>query len=54
MFLSQNKSLLTHLCLYGDLKHNSNVNVNAFIFSSAIEFTLSSGRFNNGLLFNGA
>ena len=52
MLLSQNKSSLTHLRLYGDPKCNSNVN--AFIFNSAIEFTLSSGRFNNGPLFNGA
>ena len=52
MLLSQNKSSLTHLRLYGDPKRNSNVN--AFIFNSATEFTLSSGRFNNGPLFNGA
>ena len=51
MLLSQNESLLTHLLLYGDPERNSNVN--AFIFNSAIEFILSSGRF-NGPLFNGA
>ena len=50
MLLSQNESSLTHLLLYGDPKRNSNVN--AFILNSAIEFILSSGRF-NGPLFNG-
>ena len=51
MLLSQNKSSLTHLLTYGDPKRNSYVN--AFILNSAIEFTLSSGRF-NGPFFNGA
>ena len=51
MLLSQNKSSLTHLLLYGDPKRNSNVN--AFILNSAIEFILSSGRFNEPL-FSGA
>ena len=51
MLLSQNKSSLTHLLLYGDPKCNSYVNV--FILNSAIEFISSSGRF-NGPLFNGA
>ena len=51
MLLSQNESSLTHLFLYGDPKRNSNVN--AFILNSAIEFILSSGRF-NAPLFNGA
>ena len=51
MLLSQNESLLTHLLLYGDPKHNSSVNL--FILNSATEFKLSSGRF-NGQLFNGA
>ena len=51
MLLSQNESSLTHSLLYGEPKHN--FNVNAFIFTSAIEVILSSGRF-NGLLFNGA
>ena len=44
MLLSQNESSLTHLLLYGDPKRNSNVDV--FILNSAIEFILSSGRFN--------
>ena len=51
MLLSQNESSLTHLLLYGDPKHNSNVN--AFILNSLTEFILYSGRF-NGPLFNGA
>ena len=51
MLLSQNESSLTHLLLYGDPKRNSNVN--AFILNSAIEFILSSGRFNEPL-FGGA
>ena len=51
ILLSQNESSLTHLLFYGDPKHNSNVN--AFILNSAIDFILSSGRF-NGPLFNGA
>ena len=51
MLLSQNESSLTYLLLYGNPKRNSNVN--AFILNSAIEFKLSSGRFNE-LLFNGA
>ena len=51
MSLSQKKSLLTQLLLYSDPKPNSYVN--AFILNSAIEFILSSGRF-NGPLFNGA
>ena len=50
MLLGQNKSSLTHLLTYGDPKRNSYVN--AFILNSAIEFTLSSGRF-NGPFFNG-
>ena len=50
MLLSKNEPSLTHLLLYGDPKCNSNVN--AFILNSAIEFILSSGRF-NGPLFNG-
>ena len=48
---SLNECSLTHLFPFGDPKCNSNVN--AFIFNSAIEFVLSSGRF-NGPLFNGA
>ena len=44
MLLSQNESSLTHLLLYGDPKHNSNVN--ALILNLAIEFILSSSRFN--------
>ena len=51
MLLSQNKSSLTHLLLYGDPKRNSNVNV--FVLNSTIEFILSSGRFNEPL-FTGA
>ena len=51
MLSSQNESSLTHLLVYGDPKHNPSVN--AFILNSAIEFILSSGRF-NGPLFNGA
>ena len=51
MLLSQNKSSLTHLLLYGDPKCKSSVN--AFILNSAIEFILSLGRF-NGPLFNEA
>ena len=51
MLLSQNESSLTNFLLYGDPKHNCNVN--AFILNLAIEFILSSGRF-NGPLFNGA
>ena len=51
MLLSQNESSLTHLLLYGGPKCNSNVN--AFILNSAIEFILSSGRFNEPL-FGGA
>ena len=47
MLLSQNKSSLTHLLLYGDPKRNSNVNV--FVLNSTIEFILSSGRFNEPL-----
>ena len=50
MLLNQNKSSLSHLLLYGDPKHNSNVN--AFILNLAIEFILSVERF-NGSLFNG-
>ena len=49
--LSQSKSPLTRLFLYGDLKHNSNVN--ALFLNSAIEFKLSSEKF-NGPLFNEA
>ena len=49
ILLSQNKSSLTHLLLYGD----PNSNVKAFILNSALEFVLSSGRF-NGPVFNGA
>ena len=48
MLLSQNESSLTHLLLYGDPKRNSNVN--AFVLNSAVEFLLSSGRFNEPLL----
>ena len=44
MLLSQNESSLTHLLLYGDPKHNSNVN--AFILNLATEFILSASRFN--------
>ena len=51
MLLSQNESSWTQLLLYGGPKRNSNVN--AFILNSAIDFILSSGRF-NGPLFNGA
>ena len=50
MLLSQNESSLTHLLLYGDPKRNSYVN--AFILNSAMEFILSSERF-NWPLFNG-
>ena len=49
ILLSQNKSSLTHLLLYGDPSSN----VKAFILNSALEFVLSSGRF-NGPVFNGA
>ena len=48
MLLSQHQSSLTHLLLYDDPKRNSNVN--AFILNTAIEFILSSGRFNRPLL----
>ena len=51
MLLSQNESSLTRLLFYGDPKRNSSVY--AFILNSAIEFIVSSGRF-NGPLFNGA
>ena len=51
MLLSQNESLSTHLLLYGDPKRNSIVN--ASFLSSAIEFILSLGRFND-MLFSGA
>ena len=51
MLLSQNESSLTHLLHNGDPKRNSSAN--AFILNSAIEFLLSSGRF-NGPLFNGS
>ena len=51
MLLSQSKSSLTHLLLYGDPK--CNCNVNAFILNSATDVTKSSGRF-NGPLFNRA
>ena len=47
MLLSQNKSSLTHLLLYGPPKGNSNVN--GFILNSAVEFILSSERFNRPL-----
>ena len=52
MLLRQNESSLTlHLLLYGDPKRHCSGN--AFIFNSAIDFILSSGRFNRPL-FNGA
>ena len=51
MLLNQSESSLTYLLFYGDPKRNSYVN--AFILNSAIEFILSSERF-NGPLFNGA
>ena len=50
MLLSQNESSLTPLLLYGDPKRN--FSIYALILNSAIEFILSSGRF-NGPLFNG-
>ena len=49
MLLSQNESSLTH---FFTVTLNATFNVNAFILNSAIEFILSSGRF-NGPLFNG-
>ena len=51
MLLSQSESWLTHLLLYRDPKSNSDAN--AFILNWAIEFILSSGRFNEPL-FSGA
>ena len=51
MLLSPNEPSLTHLLLFDNLKSNSSVN--AFILNSAVEFILSSGRF-NGAFFNGA
>ena len=51
MLLSQSESWLTHLLLYSDPKSNSDAN--AFILNWAIEFILSSGRFNEPL-FSGA
>ena len=51
MLLSQNESSLIRFLLYGDRKRN--YNVNEFILNSAIEFILSSGKF-NGPLFNEA
>ena len=48
MLWSQNDSSLTRLLLYGDPKHN--FNVNAFILNSANELILSSGKINERLL----